>query len=134
MYRCEVLSFHAIHLDVCNMLLNLIIFLIRCLCIFNSIFVVFLSTIQMQLIPMLQTKCNALLSKKWIALQYRTFLKNWYFQSKSRQTVIVHKFIGSASMRLALWWYLPVISQLPLNFPVCTLDSRAESISKLYPL
>jgi len=45
-YHSGVYPSIVIHLDVCNMLLNLITFLIRFLCIFNLILVVFPFTIR----------------------------------------------------------------------------------------
>ena len=55
-------------------------------------------------------------------------------KSRADELWFSHKFIGSASMRLALWWRLYAIFPLVLDSPACILDNRGDNLSKRCPL
>ena len=64
-----------------------------------------------------------------------TFALNPYETKQSQRTVILfHKFIGSASMRPALWWLLSANLLLQSMFPAYILDNREDNFSILYLL
>lgn len=72
-----------------------------------------------------QSNCESL---NWYCTQkVATRLLFPLYKEQSRWSVITHKFIGSASMRPALWWQLFVILSLRSMFPSYILDSREES-------
>ena len=64
------------------MLLTLINFLIRYLCIFRFIFIICYVPILMYFDIDSKTMCNATLFINRIALQHKVFLRNWCFQNK----------------------------------------------------